>query len=154
MLKPFLMVPALFFLGAPAFFQQQAPSSPAAPAAPAQTQSAVPAEYVGKVNPVTPTPQSQARAKQIYSWDCAACHGDLGEGKGPVAVEQKYTIPDFRDSSALKQVSDGELFYYIENGKGQMPGDAARTKPDEVWNLVIYIRKMANSQAATAVPPS
>jgi mono/diheme cytochrome c family protein len=153
MLKPFLMVPALFLIGAPAFFQQPTPATPST-AAPAQTQSAVPAEYMGKVNPVTPTPQSQARAKQIYSWDCAACHGDEGGGKGPVAVEQKFVIPDLRDVSALKQVSDGELFYYIENGKGQMPGDAARTKPDEVWNLVIYIRKMANPQAAAAVPPS
>lgn len=33
-----------------------------------------------------------------------------------------YKLPDFRDSAALKDTADGELFYSITKGKGQMPG--------------------------------
>jgi mono/diheme cytochrome c family protein len=153
MLKPFLMIPALFLV--PVFFQQ-APSTPpaqptdqqAAPAtAPAQT---TPDEWVHKTNPVKPTSESQARAKQIYGWDCAMCHGDNGNGKGDVAVDQKLAMRDFRDPNSLGKLTDGEMFYIIHEGKGQMPSEGPRAKTDEVWNLVIYLRKMSNTQSPAA----
>jgi mono/diheme cytochrome c family protein len=40
-------------------------------------------------------------------------------------------------------VSDGEIFYIIKNGKGQMSGEGDRAKPDDIWNLVIYVRSLA-----------
>jgi mono/diheme cytochrome c family protein len=117
-----------------------------------QNLAGVPAEYVGKVNPVKPTAESQARAKKQYGWDCAMCHGDSGNGKGDVATEQKLTIRDYRDPSSLKGLSDGEMFYIIQHGMGQMPSEGDRAKPDEIWNLVIYLRRMASAQAPAAAP--
>ncbi|HEX3661875.1 MAG TPA: cytochrome c [Acidobacteriaceae bacterium] len=155
MLKPFLMIPVLLFF-APAVFQQAPSTPPAQPAgqqaAPSQAvpSQAVPGEWVNKVNPVKPTPESQARAKQIYGWDCAMCHGDNGNGKGDVAVEQKLALRDFRDAGSLSKMTDGEMFYTIHDGKGQMPAEGPRAKTDEVWNLVIYLRKMSNTQAPAA----
>jgi mono/diheme cytochrome c family protein len=149
MLKPFLMVPALFLIGAPASLQQQTPGSstqtapaaaPAAPAAP----GAVPAEYVGKPNPVKPTPELQERAKKVYGWDCAMCHGATGDGKGDMAADQKMAVNDFRDT--LAKMSDGEIFYIIQNGKGKnMPSEGDRANPDLIWNMVVYLRKMSNT---------
>ena len=160
MLKPFLMVPVLFFFGLPAL-QQQAPSTPATPAATDAAQAAAPAapseaEFMNRVNPVKPTPESQARARQIYSWDCSMCHGDKGDGKGDVAAEQKLTMRDYRDPTSLKQLTDGQMFYIIRYGKGQMPAEGERAKDDEVWNLIIYIRNMSNTQAVSsaAQPPA
>lgn len=141
MLKPLLFLPVLFLAGAPAWFQQS--PAPAASGAAAPQAYAIPPEYANKVNPVTPTPQSQARAKQIYGWDCAMCHAGNGSGKGDVAVSQKLKMPDFRDPAALKGYTDGQLFYIIRNGKGSMPGEGPRAKDDEVWNLIIYVHKMA-----------
>ncbi|MFP5229414.1 MAG: c-type cytochrome [Acidobacteriota bacterium] len=150
MLKPFLLASVLTFLGSPVLLQQ-APPAPAAPPAAAPSQSAIPPEDAAKVNPVKATPESQARAKQIYGWDCAMCHGDNGDGKGDVAAEQKLTMSDFRNT--LKTLSDGQIFYIIHNGQGKdMPGEGPRAKPDEVWNLVIYLRKMSNSPAPAAPP--
>jgi mono/diheme cytochrome c family protein len=147
MLKPFLIVPVLFL--APAFCQQTEPATaPTTPpvAATGQNSSAVPLEFVGMVNPVKPTSESQNRAKQIYGWDCAMCHGENGDGKGDVAADQKLAMHDFRNS--LKTLSDGEIFYIIHNGEGtQMAAEGPRAKTDEVWNLVIYLRKMSNTQA-------
>lgn len=154
MLKPYLIVPALFFL--PAFFQQE-PSTPPAQAAPqVQAPSKIPDEWVNKANPVKPTTESQARAKQIYGWDCAMCHGDNGDGKGDVAAEQKLTMRAFRDPASLKALTDGEMFYIIHEGRGQMPSEGPRAKTDEVWNLVIYLRRMSNTQspATTAQAPA
>lgn len=95
------------------------------------------------VNPVTPTPESQARAKQIYGYDCEMCHGATGNGKGAVAVDMQLTTTNFTDPAALKNRTDGELFYIIKNGEGKMPGEGDRAKPDEMWNLVIYIRSFS-----------
>lgn len=154
MLKPFLLVPVLAVLGASAFCQDTQ-SAPAAPSAAAQAQFNIPAEYVNKANPVKPTPESQARAKKMYGWDCAMCHGDNGDGKGDVAAEQKLPMHDYRDPASLKSMSDGEIFYIIKTGKGQMPSEGDRAKPDEIWNLVIYLRKMANGQnTASTQPPA
>lgn len=151
MLKPFLIVPVL--LVAPAFCQATQPAQAPAQTAPAQTSaqtapatgiSAIPAEYLTMANPVKPTEQSQNRAKEIYGWDCSMCHGDTGNGKGDVAAEQKLAMHDFRDS--LKTLSDGQMFYIIHSGEGQqMPGEGPRAKTDEVWNLVIYLRKMSGT---------
>jgi mono/diheme cytochrome c family protein len=155
MLKPFLIVSALAILGVAALSQesQPAPATPATPPAAAPSQSGVPADYASKVNPVKPTAESQARAKKQYGWDCAMCHGDNGDGKGDVAAEQKLPMRDYRDPVSLKGMTDGEIFYIIQHGKGQMPSEGDRAKPDEIWNLVIYLHRMANGQAAAPSQP-
>jgi mono/diheme cytochrome c family protein len=143
MFKPFLMVAALFLAGAPAYFQQQTPGS-STQTPPAAAPAAVPAEYVGKPNPVKPTPELQERAKKLYGWDCAMCHGANGDGKGDVATDQKLAMNDFKDS--LAKMSDGEIFYIIQNGKGKnMPPEGDRANPDLIWNMVVYLRKMSNT---------
>jgi mono/diheme cytochrome c family protein len=144
MLKPFLMIPALVFLGVPALLQQSTPA-PSGQTPPAAAPAAIPADYVGKPNPVKPTPELQARVKKQYGWDCAMCHGDTGNGKGDVAAEQKLTVRDFRDPASLAKLSDGEIFYIIQNGQGKMPGDGDRMKPDQIWNMVTYLREMSNT---------
>ncbi len=147
MLKPFLVVPALFLLGAPLLFQQTQSTPPEqTPPAAAQTTSTIPPEFVGKPNPVKPTPELQDRAKKFYGWDCAMCHGANGDGKGDVAADQKLALSDFHDS--LAHLSDGEIFYIIQNGKGKnMPPEGDRCKPDVIWNMVTYLRKMSNTPA-------
>lgn len=157
MLKPILIVPALFLIGAPALLKQQdqatpASATPASTSPQAATEFKVPADLLGKVNPIKATPESLAKAKQFYGWDCAMCHGDNGDGKGDVAAEQKLTIPNFRDPSSLAKLSDGEIFYIIQSGKGKMPGDGDREKPDMIWNMVILLRKMSNTQAPAQAP--
>jgi cytochrome c5 len=130
------MLKALFvILAALAFFPQE----PAAPPAP----SAIPAEAAHMANPVKPTAESQARAKKLYGYDCAMCHGPSGNGKGDIVLEPKVTLKDYTDPTALKDFSDGEIFYIIKNGKGQMPSEGDRAKPDELWNIVILVRSFS-----------
>jgi hypothetical protein len=62
----------------------------------------------------------------------------------------KSKMPDFRDPSTLKARSDGELFYIIKNGKGEMEGEGQRVKTENTWDLVNYLRSFSKLQAATA----
>jgi mono/diheme cytochrome c family protein len=113
------------------------------PAAPTGSQT-IPADAMQQVNPVRPTPESIAQGKKYYGYDCAMCHGENGDGKGDVAVDEKLKLKDYRDPTALQNMSDGELFYVIKNGKGQMPPEGGRVKDAELWNLVNYIRSLSH----------
>jgi len=61
----------------------------------------------------------------------------------------KVKLADYRDPAALKERSDGELFYIIKNGKGEMPSEGDRAKPEAMWNLVNYIRSLAKKESST-----
>ena len=102
----------------------------------------IPPEDAAKVNPVKPTPESLAKAKKLYGIDCAMCHGANGDGKGDMASDMK-NVTDFTNPEALKNRTDGELFYVIRHGKGEMPPEGDRAKDEDVWNLVNYIRSLA-----------
>jgi len=146
MLKPFLILSSVLLTGAIASSQQaEQAATPASPAA-----FNVPLEAVNQVNPVKPNAESLARAKKIYGYECALCHGDDGGGAGDLAKKMKAKMPDFRDPTALKGQTDGTLYYVINKGKGEMEGEGARVKPDDTWNLVNYIRSFSKLQSATA----
>jgi len=114
---------------------------------PSQTPPAeykIPPEAANRSNPVKPGPESLARGKKIYAYDCAVCHGKDGDGKGDMT--DMKGIPDFTDPATLKDRSDGELFYIIQKGKGEMPPEGDRAKAEDIWNLVNYVRSFAKSK--------
>ena len=148
MLKPFLILSALVLYGVSAPPPQE-PPQPAA--APATADGKIPLEAVNQVNPVKASAESLSRAKKIYGYECAACHGDDGGGAGELAKNMKSKMADFRDPTSLKTMTDGELFYIIEKGKGEMEGEGPRLKPDDTWNMVNYLRSMAKGQPTATV---
>jgi hypothetical protein len=68
-------------------------------------------------------------------------HIQTGNGKGDVDNDEK--LPDFTNPDSLKDKSDGELFCLLKNGKGHMPLERIRISPNELWNLVNYVRSLA-----------
>jgi mono/diheme cytochrome c family protein len=111
---------------------------------PSPSQSSAPP--AAHTNPAKPTPESQAHAKKVWGYDCAMCHGEKGDGKGDVADSMKLTMRDYTKPDSLKDLTDAQIFDIIKNGKGQMQGEGDRTKPDDVWNLIIYIRSMSKNK--------
>ncbi len=133
MLTSLFLLPLLLLL-APIHQQPAAAPAPSA---------AIPAEAVHMLNPVKPTPEGMARAKKIYGYDCAMCHGATGNGKGDMVADLKLNLMDWSNPDALKNKTDGELYYIITNGQGQMPGEAGRAKPEDIWNMVVLIRSFS-----------
>ncbi len=74
------------------------------------------------------------------------CHGDKGDGKGEIATSVKLKVGDFTDPATLKNKTDGELFYIIKNGHGQMLPEGDRIEPDELWNVVNYLRSLSSKK--------
>jgi mono/diheme cytochrome c family protein len=136
MLKPLFLLCALV-LGS----SFQAAIAPSAQTAVAPALPAIPAEAIAMVNPVKPTPEGVTHAKKMYGWDCAVCHGEKGDGKGELSATMK--LKDWTDAASLKDMTDGELFYIIKNGRGQMTGEGDRAKTADLWNLVVVTRSFA-----------
>lgn len=131
MFPPFLLFSLFFLMGA----AQQPAATPAA--------AVIPPEAVKMTNPVKPTPESQAHAAKMYGYDCVMCHGANGNGKGELAVQMKMNLKDWSTPAALETKTDGELFYIIKNGQGQMPPEGDRAKTDDLWNMVVMVRSFA-----------
>ena len=133
--KTAFIVFALLFLACVLGAQENQP--PAKPPA----ESKISAEDAQKGNPVKATPESLAKGKKTYAMDCAMCHGENGDGKGELAADMK-NVTDFTAPDAMKNRTDGELFYIMRKGKGEMPPEGDRAKNDDIWNLVNYIRSL------------
>jgi mono/diheme cytochrome c family protein len=87
---------------------------------------------------VSPSHADQASAEQLYKSKCAMCHG--ADGKGQTPVGQKLGAHDFASAEVQKQ-SDAELTQIVSKGKNKMPAYEGKLKPEEIKDLVGYVRK-------------
>jgi mono/diheme cytochrome c family protein len=142
--KRLLIVSLMLLLAFAASAQQGQTPPKAAPVAP----YVIPPDAVRQANPVKATPESLAEGKKWYGYDCAMCHGKDGDGKGDVGADMKLKVSDFTNPATLKERTDGELFYVIKTGKGDMPPEGTRMKPEGLWNLVNYVRSLAKPTAS------
>jgi cytochrome c6 len=84
--------------------------------------------------------EAQDDGAALYKTKCAACHG--AAGKGDTAVGKANKIRDL-SSADVQQQSDADLTTVITSGKGKMPAYGKSLKPDQVKDLVAYIRSLA-----------
>lgn len=138
---PFLGAILLATLGMCAAQQEPAQEKAKDTAPPSDTAKA--AASGERKNPVKPTPEGLAAAKKVFGYDCAMCHGELGDGKGDLVSSMDLKMKDWRDPAILSGLSDGELFDIISKGKGKMVGEGDRVPAEKVWGLVNYVKTFA-----------
>ena len=97
-------------------------------------------------NPVPNTPDSRNRGQGLYQGKCAPCHGIRGDGKGEIGRGLEPPPPNFADRHMMKEMTDGEIFWKITTGKGQMPSYQKGLTEKERWDLVNYIRSFAKAK--------
>jgi mono/diheme cytochrome c family protein len=98
------------------------------------------------VNPYTMTAinakQILDEGKKLYTSMCAHCHGEKGDGNGPMIQSGAYgnlgVVPNYNTLTAL---SNGQLFHSIYYGKGYMGAHASILDKKEIWTLVHYVRQ-------------
>lgn len=102
----------------------------------------------GLTNPTPPTDESIANGHRYYAINCAVCHGDAGDGAGPLTRFQFPPIPITNPSAAGR--TDGYLYGMIRNGRGLMPS-YNRIEHMDRWDVVNYIRGL-QGRLGRAVP--
>lgn len=81
------------------------------------------------------------QGKALYTSNCAHCHGEKGDGNGPMMVSGAYAgVPNYKEAARMA-LSDGQIFYSIYYGKGAMGAHASLVNKKEIWTLVHYVRK-------------
>jgi cytochrome c551 len=87
------------------------------------------------------TPDQFAAVKTIYAKDCQECHAQNGEG-GSVKLEDgsKLKVPSLREGHAVRH-TDTEFLKQINKGGDGMPAFADKLKPEEVNDLIKFIRR-------------
>lgn len=83
--------------------------------------------------------RSQTGGEALYKTKCAACHG--ADGKGETTVGKANKIRDLASPDVQKQ-SDADLTGVISNGKNKMPAYGKSLKPDQVKDLVAFVRSL------------
>jgi mono/diheme cytochrome c family protein len=112
----------------------------------------VPEEAKKLKNPVPPTPTSLEAAKAIYMDNCAQCHGEQGKGDGPEAMMYDPMPADLSDAHMMSEMSDGEIFWKISEGRRPMPSFKKRFTDEQRWQLVNFVRTFAAKPAPPAKP--
>jgi len=104
---------------------------------------AVPPEAKAMKNPLTPSEANITEAKRVYSDRCANCHGDSGKGDGSDAMMYDPAPSDLTDAAKMSQVTDGEIYYQISEGRKPMPSFKKRLSEEQRWQLVLLVRSFA-----------
>ena len=99
----------------------------------------------GLRNPVERTPEIIAEGRAHFADHCATCHANDGSGRTEMGQGMFPKPPDMREAST-QNLSDGELFYIIEQGIRftGMSGWSTGTLEGEqsTWHLVHFIRHL------------
>jgi mono/diheme cytochrome c family protein len=107
-----------------------------------KAQWTAPAAEAGKKNPVTVNESSLAAGQKIYLKRCVACHGKTGNGDGPDAADLGIHPAKLSDP-AVREQTDGALFWKITVGKKPMPNYGSRLSSTDRWNVINYLRSLA-----------
>ena len=106
---------------------------------------AVPKTARSRSNPVAESVEGLAAARVHWADHCASCHSNNGSGEVEMGKHLYPPAPDMR-RAATQTLTDGELFYIIQNGIRftGMPAWGSGTSQDEEdsWKLVNFIRHL------------
>lgn len=121
--------------------------SPSCPE-PRLTQKAPP-DFYNLRNPLERNPENLKKGRLLYQvkakpMACKHCHGITGDGKGPLATGINPSPRNFTCAKTINGVPDGQLFWVIKKGSPDTEMFSFKDLKDkEIWQLIIYIRELA-----------
>lgn len=110
----------------------------------------VPASARALENPLAASPELLREARAHWADHCASCHANDGSGRTSLGQGLSPRAPDMR-ADATQRLSDGELYYVIQNGV-RLTGMPGWGKKDELanrdsWALVHFVRQLPHLSA-------
>ena len=106
---------------------------------------AIPSAAKNQQNPVPMSREVLDAGMSHWADHCAVCHGNNGDGQTEIGRGLYPRTPDMR-RSATQNLSDGALFYIIEEGVKLtgMPawGNGTAEGREESWKLVRFVRHL------------
>ena len=80
-------------------------------------------------------PDAARRGKEIYTTQCAACHGLKARGRGRLALRNPAPPP-------IARAKPKRIIKLLRQGRRNMPSFARTLPGDEQWRLVEYLQTL------------
>lgn len=105
------------------------------------------------------SPVQLVEAERLYLVNCGICHGMKLDGNGPLYNSGNGPFiaapKNLAGDAAVIAMPDGQLFYSITYGKGQMGAYGPQLSTAQRWMVIDYIRtKQGKGAAGNAIPDS
>lgn len=88
-------------------------------------------------NPYPYTQENLLEGQTLYTRVCAHCHGENGNGQGPVGIKFKG-VPNY-SAGQYKTMNDGHIYHVIQWGKNRMMPHGSIVNPEERWKIAMYV---------------
>ena len=95
-------------------------------------------------NPITDKAASASRGGKLFVNNCAKCHGLSGNGYGTVAHSFTTWPRQLWVWNNTGEETDGYLFWFITNGRSDMPPFGLILSENNRWDLINYIKTIKN----------
>lgn len=97
------------------------------------------------VNPVPADEVSLQRGTLLFGFNCAVCHGDGGQGDGPVTQRFKpeARFPANLTEARIAQFPDGYIYNVTSHGQGAMPPLRENLDERQRWDVINYVRTLS-----------
>jgi mono/diheme cytochrome c family protein len=90
-------------------------------------------------SPLDSLSANMEKGEELFNIYCAICHGEKGDGKGNLAVREKFLgVPNYAD----RQITEGSIFHVITYGKNAMGSHANQLSQKERWQVAGYVLKL------------
>lgn len=91
-------------------------------------------------NPLDSTAAIVDEGQALYMRYCRHCHGDNGQGDGPVGQVYKG-VPAY-NSRAVQGAPAGHIFHVITYGKGRMQPHGSQVSVEDRWKIVRFVQTL------------
>jgi Alternative complex III, ActD subunit/Cytochrome C oxidase, cbb3-type, subunit III len=98
-------------------------------------------------NPFIPTKEILKLGQKKFLTFCSPCHGNLAEGNS--RLHGQFPNGPTLHSNAVINMSDGQIYHIITNGRNVMPSYALQITRKERWAIIDYIRVLQRAENAS-----
>jgi hypothetical protein len=85
--------------------------------------------------------ETRQTGERQYSINCKSCHGTPGQNN----YQNLLPPPGDPATEKIQKNTDGEIFYKVSEGRGQMPSFKNALTSTDIWNIVSFLRSFNSS---------
>lgn len=103
-----------------------------------------PKKAANQQNPVSATVESVQQGEELFIINCAYCHGEKASGMSADEAGLKTSSPNL--VKRLSNHTDGDFFWKIQHGRGEMPPFKDDLQDADIWNIINFIKSIKESE--------
>jgi len=100
-------------------------------------------------NPLLVSIELLNRGQQRFNINCSPCHSAIGDGKGITQKIGAMAVVANLHDKRIVEMSDGEIFFIITNGRNLMGAYGANIDVKDRWAIVAYLRALQLARLGT-----